>query len=103
MAGTYLTHGGRVAVNMVAYVVSVDAASVGANTSAASTATISGLKTTDTLVSVHKTGAAFTAGLGIVNARISAADTVSIELMNTTAGAIDEAAANYTIVVAHTG
>ncbi len=103
MPSKQLTNGGRVASQLVAYTVSVDAADTTANTSVVSTATVPGLKTTDTLVSVYKSGAAFTAGLGIVNARISAANTVSIELMNTTAGAINETAANYTIVVAHTG
>lgn len=104
MAETSLTNGGRVSAPLVAYTVSVDAVDTAANTSTATTtATIPGLKTTDTLVSVHKTSAAFTAGLGIVNARISAANTVTIELMNTTAGAINETAATYTIIVAHTG
>jgi hypothetical protein len=39
------------------------------------------------------------AGLGVVNARVSAADTLAITFMNTTAAPIDPAAETYKILV----
>ena len=75
---------------------SLDVASVAANVSAEQTFTVAGLAVGD-LVFVLKPS--LTAGLGIVNARVSAADTLAITFMNTTAGALDPAAETYLIFV----
>jgi hypothetical protein len=86
-------HEGR----MEAVQLSIDVASVAANTTAAQTFTISGLRTTDIVLSVSKPS--LSAGLGICGARVSAADTVSITFNNNTVGAIDPAAEVYTFVI----
>ena len=74
----------------------LDVASVAANTSAEQTFTVAGLKTTD-MVFVNKSD--LDAGLGVVNARVSAADTLAITFMNSTAGAIDPASETYKVFV----
>lgn len=70
----------------------IDPASVAANTSAEQTFTVNGL-TTDMVVVVSKPSV--TAGVGIVNARVSAANTLAITIMNATAGAVDAASETY--------
>ncbi len=75
---------------------SLDVAAVAANTSAEQTFTVAGLDTGD-LVFVSKPSAS--AGLGVVNARVSAADTLAITFMNVTAAPIDPAAEAYKILV----
>lgn len=77
------------------YSQSLDVASVAAITSAEQTFTVTGL-TTDDRVFVNKP--TLTAGLGVVNARVSAADTLALTFMNATAAAIDPAAEIYEIV-----
>lgn len=74
----------------------IDPASVAANTSAEQTFTVAGLDTGD-FVRVSKPTA--TAGLGIVNARVSAANTLAITFMNSTAAPIDAASETYKILV----
>lgn len=78
--------------------VALDVASVATATSAEQTFTVNGVKSGDIVVSVNKPSA--TAGLGVVNARVSADDTVALTFMNTTAGALDPASETYTIVLA---
>lgn len=80
------------------YVVTVtaDIGSVAANTSEAETATVPGVKVGD-FVSVMKPSVE--AGLMFGSCRVSAADTVEITVMNTTAGAIDEASESLTFLV----
>ena len=73
---------------------SLDVASVAINTTAEQTFTVSGL-TTDMMVFVNKP--ALNAGLGIVNARVSAANTLAISFVNATGGAIDPSAETYKI------
>lgn len=73
---------------------SLDVASVAVNTVAEQDFTISGLRVGD-FVSVCKP--ALSAGLGVVNARVKAADTLSIQFVNATAGAINPAAETYLI------
>jgi hypothetical protein len=73
---------------------SLDVASVAANTSAEQTFTITGLQTGD-VVFVNKPSA--DAGLGVVNARVSAADTLAITFMNATGSAIDPSAETYSV------
>lgn len=74
----------------------LDVASVAANTSAEQTFTVSGLKTYDA-VFVNKSSAS--AGLGIVNARVSADDTLAITFMNATGSPINPASETYKIAV----
>lgn len=74
----------------------INPASVAAATAAEQTFTVTGLRVNDQVVVTKPTA---TAGLGIVNARVSAADTLAITFMNATAGAIDAASETYTIAV----
>lgn len=73
---------------------SINPASVAANTTAEQTFALPGLKVGD-WVMVNKPS--LTAGLNIANARCSAADTLAITFGNHTAGAIDAGAENYLI------
>lgn len=75
---------------------SLDVASVSANTSAEQDFTVTGLKVND-VVFVNKPSAS--AGLGVVNARVKAANTLSITFMNTTGSPINPAAETYFITV----
>lgn len=79
--------------------VTIDPASVAAATSAEQTFTVPGLKVGDG-VAVIKPSA--TAGVGIVNARVSAADTLAITFMNATAAAVDPASETYTVIYLRT-
>jgi hypothetical protein len=72
----------------------LDVASVAANTTAEQTFTVQGL-TTDMTVLVNKPS--LNAGLGICNARVSAANTLALTFNNNTGGAIDPAAETYKI------
>jgi len=74
----------------------LDPAAVSAATSAEQTFTVAGLKVGD-MVLVSKPTA--TAGVGIVNARVSAADTLALTFMNATAGSVNPASETYTITV----
>jgi hypothetical protein len=75
----------------------IDLASVAAATSAAQTFTVPGLKLGDFVAAIAPS--TLNAGLGIVNARVSATDTLSLTIMNATAGALDAASGTYTILV----
>jgi hypothetical protein len=81
---------------MAVFTVSLDVASVSANTTAEQTFTVTGLKTGD-FVYVDKPSA--NTGLGVVNARVSANDTLALTFVNATSGAIDPSAETYTILV----
>lgn len=72
----------------------LDPASVAADTTAEQTFTVKGL-TTDMFVSVNKPSA--TAGVGIVGARVSAADTLAITFANVTGLAVDPASEDYLV------
>lgn len=74
--------------------IALDVASVAANTTAEQTFTVAGLKTPD-FVAVCKP--ALNAGLGVVNARVSAANTLAISFVNATAAAIDPASETYLV------
>lgn len=74
---------------------SLTPASVAANTSAEQTFTVEGLSTSD---SVSVNGPAPTAGCVPVHARVSAADTLAITFMNTTAGGLTPAAGAYAVL-----
>ena len=74
---------------------SLDVDEVAANTTAEQTFTVPGLRTKHVVV-VNKPAA--DAGLGIVNARVSAADTLAITFVNATGTPIDPAAETYKII-----
>lgn len=96
LAPTSVTVGAGTAITkIVVYSQSLDVASVAANTTAEQTFTVTGLTTADK-VFVNKPS--LSAGLGVVNARVSAADTLAITFVNATAAAIDPAAETYAIV-----
>lgn len=76
--------------------VAVDLGSVAANTSEEETATVPGVKTTDFVVCMDS---ALSAGQVVANARVSSSDTVTLQVINTTAGAIDAASRTMTFLV----
>lgn len=76
----------------------IDPASVATITTAEQSFTFPGVRVDDIILSVTKP--TLTAGLGIVNARVSAANTVALTFVNPTAGAIDAASQTYKFVFA---
>lgn len=66
--------------------VTLSPSAVGANTTAEQAFTISGIQATDNVIDVTKPTTQ--AGLGIVNFRVSAANTVAVAFSNNTAGNI---------------
>ena len=76
------------------YKQSLDVASVAANAESVQTFTVTGL-TTEDIVTVNKQSN--TAGLDLVQAWVSAADTLSLKFRNTTGSAIDPGAESYLI------
>lgn len=74
------------------FTVEIDAPSVAANTTGVKTVTVVGLITTD-VVYINKPSHEI--GLGIVNCRVSASDTLEITYMNSTGSAIDPASESY--------
>ncbi len=72
--------------------ITLDVASVAANTSAEQTFTVNGLDT-DMVVMVNKSD--LDAGLVVGNARVSAANTLALTFGNSTAGAVDPASEVY--------
>lgn len=79
--------------------VALTPSAVSANTTAQQTFTVTGVKTTDVVISVEKPS--HQAGLGIVGARVTAADTVGITFSNNTgAGITPTAGETYDFVIA---
>lgn len=74
----------------------VDLGSVAANTSEEETATVPGVKVGDFVVCMDS---ALQAGIVIANARVSAADTVTLQVINTAASAVDAASKTLTFMV----
>lgn len=74
----------------------VDLGSVAANTSEAETATVPGVLVGDFVIASKPS---VEAGLMIGTCRVTAANTVEMTVMNTTAGAIDEASETITFLV----
>ena len=72
--------------------ITVDLGSVAANTTEEETTTVPGL-TTDMFVMVNKPS--LDAGIGIAGARVSAADTLILTVVNSTAGAVDASSETY--------
>lgn len=81
------------------YTATINPAAVAAGTSAEQTFTVAGLAVGDIVV-VNKPTA--TTGVGIVNARVSAANTLALTFMNATAGSVDPASESYTILAFRT-
>lgn len=78
--------------------ISLDVASVAANTTAEQTFTLTGARAaTDVVLAVNKPS--LSAGLGVVNARISADDTLAITFANVTGSPIDPGAESYLVVI----
>lgn len=76
--------------------VTFDAASVAANTTAEQTITVPGVVVGD-FVATNRL--AHSAGLGIVNVRVSAANTISVCFSNNTGVAIDPPSATYEFLI----
>lgn len=74
-----------------------DPASVAAATSAEQTVTVQGLRVGDYVFDLSKPS--LTAGIGIVNVRVSAANTLAITLMNATAAPVDAPSELYSVLV----
>lgn len=82
---------------MQVFTVTFNPASVNANTTSEQTITVTGVKLArDVVLSVTKPS--HTAGIGIVNARVSADDTVAITFSNSTGLAVDAGSESYVIV-----
>lgn len=75
--------------------VTLDPASVNANSTSEQTFTVTGLTTKD-IVTVNKP--THTSGLTIGNARVSAADTLAITFQNSTGGSINPPSESYFVV-----
>lgn len=80
------------------YEVSVNPASLLANTGAETDVTVTGVTTDDMVVSIEAQ-AALNGGI-CVSARVKSANTVAFHFVNVTAGAIDVAATNFKILCA---
>jgi hypothetical protein len=74
-----------------------DPASVAAATTAEQTVTVNGLRVGDFVFRPSKP--TLTAGVGIVNARVSAANTLAVTWVNATAAAVDPPSETYSILV----
>ena len=70
--------------------------SVASSTTVEQTVTATGLKTQDIVLSVVKP--TLTAGFGVLQGRVSATDTLALQLINTTAGAINAPQETYTVI-----
>jgi hypothetical protein len=85
-------------VKMFAVSVTFNPASVATITTAEQTVTVTGVKVGDIVMAVNKPS--HTTGVGVVNARVSAADTVAVQFVNPTAGSVDPASETWTFVIA---
>lgn len=95
-----ITIGGGTAVTKIrVFSQSLTPASVAANISAEEAFTVTGLTTAD---KVFINGPTTTAGTGIVNARVSGADTLTLAFGNFTAGALTPTSGTYVIVAVRT-
>ena len=69
---------------------------VAANTTVEQTVTVSGLKVDDIVISVIKP--TLSAGLGVLQGRVSATDTLAIQFINSTASGINAGEETYSVV-----
>ena len=77
----------------VGYVTSANPASIAAGAKGTVALTVAGLATTDQILSVNARGLA--TGLVVMGATITAANTITVQLHNTTEAAIDDDASIY--------
>lgn len=84
-------------VHILDFDITINPASVAANTTAEQDFTVAGLGINDIILSITKP--TLTAGIGIVNSRVKAANTLSVTFINATAGAIDPPSETYKLVV----
>lgn len=91
--------GGAPLFGLTSHTVSVDPASIAANTRAGTAVTVTGVKVGDLVLVSAPT--ALEAGLSVVGAVVTATDTVTLNLLNGTSGAIDGAARNWIFQVFH--
>jgi hypothetical protein len=75
--------------------VTIDPASVATITTAEQTFTVNGLRVGDAVFVNKPTN---TTGLGVCNARVSAANTLALSFVNPTAGGVDAASETYTVI-----
>lgn len=87
--------GGTPVTKIAVYTPSLAPSSVAAQTTAEQAFTVNGLAVGDKVI---VNGPTPTAGTGIVNARVSAANTLAITFANVTAGALTPAAGTYTVI-----
>lgn len=83
--------------NLYAIAVTFDPASVSTITTAEQDITIAGVKVGDIVVAVNKPS--HTTGVTVGNARVKAANTVSVQFVNPTAGSVDAASETWTFVI----
>jgi len=81
--------------------VTVDLASVAANTTAEQNITVTGAQVGDTVIVEAASG--INAGLGVVNARVASANTVALRMINATGSAIDAASATWYVTLLRFG
>ena len=74
-----------------------DPASVAAATTAEQTVTVPGVRVGDYVIDITKPS--LTAGVGIVNTRVSAANTLAVTFVNATAAAVDPPSETYQVLV----
>lgn len=95
VAASQALGGGTAVTKIAVYTPSLTPMSVAAATTAEQTFTVTGLTTADKVI---VNGPAPVAGTGIVNARVSTADTLAIAFANVTAGALTPVAGTYTVI-----
>ena len=78
------------------YTVTFDPATIGANSSAEKTVAVTGLNVGDIPILVKPT---CTAGIGIGNVRVSAANTLAVTFVNASSSDINPASESYTVLV----
>jgi hypothetical protein len=83
--------------SIMAVQVVFDPASVATATTAEQDVTVPGVAVGDIVLCVNKPS--LTTGVGIVNARVKAANTVSLQFVNPTAGAVNPSSETYTVVI----
>ncbi len=77
---------------MIGFQITINPAAVATITTAEQTFTVPGLKVGDWVSLSKPTN---TTGVGIVNCRVSAADTLAVSFVNPTAGSVDPASETY--------
>lgn len=81
------------------YTPSLTPAAVGTNTTAEQTFTVTGLTTADKVI---VNGPAHPAGLALCNVRVTAADTIGLTFMNTSAGSLTPTSGTYNVIAIRT-